>query len=76
MAQDLENRAPETEVAFITGKIASWGKEVGVPTPVSDKLVALVKDAAAKRQGSPKMSPDELQRAVGMDGSRGTCAVQ
>jgi ketopantoate reductase len=67
MLQDLENHADETEIEFITGRIVSLGKEFNIPTPISEKLVELVKDATARKQGSPKIGPEQLMKAVGLD---------
>lgn len=69
MLQDLEAGAPETEIDYITGWVVQKGKEVNIPTPVSAKLVQLIKEATEKRQGSPYMSPDELLKSVGLDES-------
>jgi len=74
MLQDLEARALETEIDYITGKVCSWGRELGVATPVSDKLAELVRAAAAKREGSPRMPSDELVAAVGLRDAS-SCAV-
>ena len=42
MLQDFEARRP-TEVDFLNGGIARFGCELGVPTPLNDVIVALVK---------------------------------
>lgn len=42
MLQDLE-KGLKTEIDAIDGVVASWGKKAGVPTPVCDKVVEIVK---------------------------------
>ena len=77
MLQDLENGASETEIDVITGFIVEKGKELNVATPVSARLVELVKAATVKKQGSPKMAPDELLHEVGLSAPSGVslCTV-
>lgn len=43
MAQDMLIYQRETEVTALTGAIANYGKEVGVPTPTCDVLSQVVK---------------------------------
>ena len=40
-----------TEIDFLNGEIVRLGDKYGVPTPVNRAIIALVKDAEAKRQG-------------------------
>ena len=42
MLQDVESRR-ETEVDYLNGGIARFGREHGVPTPLNDAIVALIK---------------------------------
>jgi len=42
MLQDLE-KGLKTEIDAIDGVVATWGKKVGVPTPIADKVVEIVK---------------------------------
>lgn len=42
MLQDVEARRP-TEVDFLNGGIARFGRELGVPTPLHDTITALIK---------------------------------
>lgn len=42
MLQDLE-KGKKCEIDAINGAVSAWGKKVGVPTPVNDKVVELVK---------------------------------
>ena len=42
MLQDVEARRP-TEIDYLNGGIARFGRELGVPTPLNDAITALVK---------------------------------
>ncbi len=42
MLQDIEKGKP-TEIMFLNGKIAEWGEQFNVPTPINNALTALVK---------------------------------
>jgi 2-dehydropantoate 2-reductase len=42
MLQDVEARRP-TEIDFLNGGIARFGRELGVPTPLNDAVTALIK---------------------------------
>jgi 2-dehydropantoate 2-reductase len=42
MLQDVEARRP-TEVDYLNGGIARFGRELGVPTPLNDAIAALIK---------------------------------
>jgi 2-dehydropantoate 2-reductase len=46
MLQDVEARRP-TEIDFLNGGIARFGRELGVPTPAHDTITALVKGVEA-----------------------------
>ena len=46
MLQDVEAHRP-TEVDWLNGGIARFGREHGVPTPLNDAIVALVKGSEA-----------------------------
>jgi 2-dehydropantoate 2-reductase len=46
MLQDVEARRP-TEVDFLNGGIARFGRDHGVPTPLNDAVVALIKGVEA-----------------------------
>jgi 2-dehydropantoate 2-reductase len=65
MTDDLE-RGRVTEVDYLNGEIVALGEKVGVPTPVNRKIVALVKEAEARHQGSPRLAPDALVTALGL----------
>jgi 2-dehydropantoate 2-reductase len=42
MLQDVEARRP-TEIDYLNGGIARFGRELGVPTPLNDAITALIK---------------------------------
>jgi hypothetical protein len=60
------NTVEGTKIDYISGKIVSLGAKYHIATPVSVKLVELVKEATARKAGSPKLSPDELLKATGL----------
>jgi len=59
MWEDLQRGRP-TEVDDLNGKIVAKGAEVGVPTPISSRLIALIRDAEAAGDGSPGLSAAEI----------------
>ena len=42
MLQDLKKRK-HCEVDFINGEVVRWGREYGVPTPINDRIVDIIK---------------------------------
>lgn len=42
MLQDLE-KGKKTEIDAINGIVSSWGKKLGIPTPVNDQVVEIIK---------------------------------
>lgn len=46
MLQDIEARR-KTEIDYLNGGIARFGRELGVPTPLNDAIVALIKGVEA-----------------------------
>lgn len=58
MWEDLTRGKP-TEIDDLNGTIVRLGREAGVPTPVNERLVALVREAE-KAGRSPGLSPQEL----------------
>jgi 2-dehydropantoate 2-reductase len=46
MLQDVESRR-QTEIDFLNGGIARFGRELGVPTPLNDTITALIKGVEA-----------------------------
>lgn len=66
MAQDLKMQRVPTEIDFLNGSVVRLGKEKGVPTPVNEKLVELVKQAEANNTGMPGISGSDLQKLSGV----------
>ncbi|MDR1322492.1 MAG: ketopantoate reductase family protein [Gracilibacteraceae bacterium] len=48
MLQDLEKKLP-TEIDFINGHVAAYGRKHGIATPVNTRVVELVKEAEARK---------------------------
>ncbi|MBQ8753141.1 MAG: 2-dehydropantoate 2-reductase, partial [Clostridia bacterium] len=46
MLQDLRNGKP-CEVDAINGVVCEWGRKCGVPTPINDRIVEIIKKAQA-----------------------------
>jgi 2-dehydropantoate 2-reductase len=63
MWEDLA-RKRHTEVDFLNGEIVRLAKSIGKPAPINARVVDLVHEVEARREGSPKMSPSELWRAL------------
>ena len=57
MGQDMI-KGRKTEIEFLNGLVAAKGREVGIPTPVNDKMVALVKKV---ERGDLKPDPDNIR---------------
>jgi 2-dehydropantoate 2-reductase len=58
MWEDLQ-RGRKTEIDLLNGEIVRLGASVGVPTPINERIVQLVKDA--ERAGAPpSLTADEL----------------
>ena len=56
MLQDLKKHKP-CEVDAINGIVCEWGKKYGVPTPINDKIVEIIKKA---EQNELKLSQENL----------------
>jgi 2-dehydropantoate 2-reductase len=54
----------KTEIDFLNGEIVSLAKKHGIPAPVNQRIVNLVKDAEQKQSGSPMHSPEFLNSAI------------
>lgn len=57
MLQDLKNKKP-CEIDAINGVVCEWGRKVGIPTPVNDKIVEIVKK---EQSGELPISADNLK---------------
>jgi 2-dehydropantoate 2-reductase len=52
MLQDVEARRP-TEIDYLNGGVARFGREHGVPTPLNDAITALIKGVEASWTSQP-----------------------
>lgn len=57
MLQDLKNGKP-CEIDAINGVVCEWGKKCGVPTPVNDRIVEIVKK---EQNGELPLSKENLK---------------
>ena len=53
-------RAKPTEIEYLNGEIVRLGRELLVPTPLNERVVALVQRVAAERR---HLSPREIEQA-------------
>jgi 2-dehydropantoate 2-reductase len=61
MWEDFIRRRP-TEVDFLQGAIVRLAERHGVEAPLSQRVVALVKQAEAAGAGPPGLTPDQIRR--------------
>jgi 2-dehydropantoate 2-reductase len=59
MWEDLKNQRP-VEVDYITGEIIKLGERLGIPTPMNQRLLQLVKQAQQDGKGSPNLPPSAI----------------
>jgi 2-dehydropantoate 2-reductase len=59
MWEDLERRRP-TEIGAIQGAIQQLAAAHNVPVPLTDRIVALIRAAEGRAQGSPKLLPEDV----------------
>ena len=64
MLQDVEARR-QTEIDFLNGGIARFGRELGVPTPLNDAITALIKGVEASWNTSTEPSSTGGTRTSG-----------
>ena len=57
MLQDMKKGKP-CEIDAINGVVCEWGRKTGVPTPVGDRIVEIVKK---EQNGELPLSPDNLK---------------
>jgi 2-dehydropantoate 2-reductase len=63
MAQDVI-KGRRSEIDYMNGLVVDKGREVGVPTPVSAAVVALMREIdAGTRKPSPRHIAEALERA-------------
>ena len=57
MLQDMKKGKP-CEIDAINGVVCEWGRKTGIPTPVNDRIVEIVKK---EQNGELPLSPDNLK---------------
>ncbi|MCW5853810.1 MAG: 2-dehydropantoate 2-reductase [Anaerolineae bacterium] len=65
--RDLAIRKRRTEVDAQLGPIVTLGAEVGVPTPLTARLIELIHDIEAGRRSQSLTTLDELKRELGTE---------
>ena len=63
MWEDLYRRRP-TEIDYLQGAVLALAREHRVPAPLTERIIALVREAEGARRGSPELGPDQIARAV------------
>jgi 2-dehydropantoate 2-reductase len=63
MWEDLERRR-RTEVDYLQGVITEIADRRGLKTPLSRRIVALIRDAEAAGQGSPRLTVEQVRAGV------------
>jgi 2-dehydropantoate 2-reductase len=63
MLDDLE-RGRVTEIDYLNGEVVRLAKAHAVDVPVNQKIILLIREAEAKRAGSPHIAATELLRRV------------
>jgi 2-dehydropantoate 2-reductase len=60
MWEDLQ-RGRRTEIDYLQGVIAAIADRHGLKAPLSRRVVELIRQAEAARQGSPRLTPEEIR---------------
>jgi 2-dehydropantoate 2-reductase len=63
MWQDLQLRRP-TEIDYLQGAILKLSEKSGMRAPLTEHIIALVKQAEARGAGSPGLTAEQAERAV------------
>jgi 2-dehydropantoate 2-reductase len=63
MWEDLERRR-RTEIDYLQGVITEIADRRGLKAPLSHRIVALIRDAAAKGQGSPRLTVEQIRSDI------------
>ena len=58
MLQDLKKHKP-CEIGAINGAVCRWGRKYGVPTPVNDRIVEVIRDMES---GKSQPGMEQLKR--------------
>jgi 2-dehydropantoate 2-reductase len=62
MWEDLQ-RGRRTEIDYLQGVIVQIARRHGLNVPLSERVIALVKQAEAAGQGAPGLTPDQIRGA-------------
>jgi 2-dehydropantoate 2-reductase len=62
MWEDLQRRRP-TETDYLQGAILRLGQKSGMRAPLTERIIALVRQAEAAGAGSPRLTPDKIRGA-------------
>ena len=63
MWEDLQ-RGRRTEIDYLQGVITDIADRRQLQVPLSRRIVALIKNAEATGQGSPKLNPDQIVQTL------------
>ena len=63
MWDDLHRHRP-TEVAYLQGAILALARKHGVSAPLTERIIAFVRQAEAAGGGSPTLTPEQVERGV------------
>jgi 2-dehydropantoate 2-reductase len=63
MWEDLERRR-RTEIDYLQGVITEIADRRGLRAPLSHRIVALIRDAEAKGEGSPRLTVEQIRAGV------------
>lgn len=63
MWEDLENRR-STEIDFLNGAVVRLAERGGLPCPANRSIMALIREAEASGQGSPRLTAAQLSSKV------------
>jgi 2-dehydropantoate 2-reductase len=60
------SRNRTTEIHHLNGAVVRHGRRLGVPTPVNERVVGLVRQATEAADGSPGLDPGQMLQALGL----------
>ncbi len=64
MYDDLR-RGRRTEIDFLQGAIIGIAARRGIEVPLTCRILSLIKDAESKREGSPRLTAEQVRSGVG-----------
>jgi 2-dehydropantoate 2-reductase len=65
MWEDLQ-RGRHTEIDYLQGVITGIAERRGLEIPLSRRIVALIRDAEAAGEGSPRLTPEQIRSGVSL----------